>query len=233
MKKLITISAMFVCMHVVHAQSYGMLGIGYQVGVFHLANINRTVYTYNYTRQWLTQKMPYFENAKGYQLHFATMPGNWGIDLAISTLAETNEAYGIETATGLEAHREIFVRQLSWSYGFRYVVKEGDHTEIGFTLSIDRNRLIANTGYTNGQESTYMRCVLEKTWGNTLRINLSWFPVNAVGLSVRPFVTLPWGKVNTEGLIYYLNGDYNTQRGYAWNYGCTLNLTFRFGHDNY
>jgi len=211
----------------------GILGIGYQVGVTHLGNINRLVYTYNYTRPWLSQEMPFFKYAKGYQISFAFLSKNWGLEAGVSTLVETNEAYGIETATGLEAHRQIHVAQIAYSYGFRRVLKQTDHTEFGFTLSIDRNRLTAWTSYTNGQDEDFMRCLLEKTWGNTLRLNFSWFPAKPIGLSLRPFINLPWGHVNTEGLMWYITGDYNTQRGYAWNYGCTACLTFRFGHDKY
>ncbi len=228
MKKLLVI--LMVVLSVQSARAENILGVGYQYGVFHLGNINRTVYAYNYTRQWLTQSMAYFHTMPGVQVHYSHVKEFWGLEFNVNTMGQTNEAYGIETSSGLEAHRKIKMGLFCWGAGASVILKRTEHLMLGFSLTFDHMRLSGTTEYSNPLESEYMRVIVEKCWSNSIRVNLGWFPIERVGLTLRPFVMLPYRKANTEGLMYYLQGDYNTQRTSVWNYGCTLNLTFRFGY---
>ena len=57
---------------VMHAKSsaQGYFQLSYDRASYACDNLNRSVYVYNYTRQWLTDKMDYFGHSQGFLMSY-------------------------------------------------------------------------------------------------------------------------------------------------------------------
>jgi hypothetical protein len=221
---------------VVTVRAEAILGFGYQFGFFQFGNINRTVNTYNYSRPWLDQKMNYFGFMQGYQLQLGWEGKHWGFEGDANLLSRSHVAYGTEPASGLVGYRKIHLKLASWDFGITRIWAKDESMSIGYTVAFTMMKFSAfaiyanDASFANSQEEL---CISEATLANTLRLNISVFPLERVGISLRPYVMIPWHHVYTEGLMTYLQGDTNPQRSSLWNYGCTFNLTFRLGRNTY
>ncbi|HEU4718888.1 MAG TPA: hypothetical protein VFU15_13685 [Bacteroidia bacterium] len=234
MKKL----ALFVFLSVVSlvpvsAQSY--LEIGYRYGIMHPGNINRGVYTYNYTRPWLSQKMDFFKVMKGWEFSYMRRTDGAGLEFSMGRISGINNAFGIEPTTGQMAYRKIKFGTGGFSAGLRYFTMQTAHFESGPSLDFDFNFVVCETWYAhdpsfaNAQDDV----VFSKfKMANTIAWNFSFYAAPWLGINIRPYYQQPWGKVNVEGMANYLQGvDGDVEREKTTNFGIsgTLVLAFRRG----
>lgn len=198
-------------------------------------NINRTVYSYNYARQWLSTAMPYFHVMKGYELSWQHRGETVGYEFVYGAIHETNIATGVEPNGGLTAFRKIRTRMGGISAGITFKIVDSKHLEIVPSLDFDLYLFSATTTYAN--ESTFAGAsdeavIGDAKFGNTLALNISLFATHWVGINIRPYYQLPWGKANVEGLAAYWGGSgTGNQRDSVKNFGISGSLIFEFGRD--
>src|SRR4051794_33637274 len=82
------------------AGDYGTFSIGYRRNYMYLGNVNRNVYLYNYTRQWLTDKMEYFTGMKGLDVSWEKRWDQAGLEIGYHNLQQKNHAEGPEPDNG-------------------------------------------------------------------------------------------------------------------------------------
>lgn len=216
------------------AQNAFTFGIKY--GVMKPSNINRTVYSYNYARQWLTQKMPYFGMMKGFEFSWQHRGETIGYELVYSRLRETNNAYGLEPTGGLMGYRRIKLGMGGLSLGVTAKIIDKKHLEVVPSLDFDLYLLSATTTYSNDAGfagASEEAVVADIKFANTFAINFSLFATQWFGINIRPYYQLPWGKANVEGLAAYWGGSgTGNQRESARNFGISGSVIFEFGRDH-
>lgn len=233
MKKLL-LSILFVFPFVIlPAQNAFTFGIKY--GWMEPSNINRTVYSYNYARQWLTQKMPYFGMLHGIEFSWQHRGETVGYELVYSRLRETNNAYGLEPTGGLMGYRKIKIGMGGLSAGLTLKLISRPHFEVVPSLDLDLHLLSGTTTYSNDAGfagATEEAVIADLKFANTFAINVSLFATEWVGINIRPYYQVPWGKANVEGLAAYWGGSgTGTQRENVRNYGVSGSLILAFGRD--
>ncbi len=233
MKKLLVILFFAAIAQTDFAQSSDFT-FGIKYGWMHPDNINRTVYTYNYTRQWLSQKMDYFKLMKGWEASWQFRGKSMGLECIMDNMHATNIANGVEPTGGSIGYRKIKVGMGGISFGASGYFMKSKHLEIVPSFDFDFNFFgvhdwyANNSNFTNGQETTDTE---KFKMGNTFAINFSLFATKWLGINIRPYYCLPWGKVNSEGLMYNLQGDQNVQRESIRNYGVSASLIIGIGRD--
>ncbi len=208
---------------------------GIKYGWMEPDNINRTVYSYNYARQWLTQKMPYFGMMRGIEFSWQHRGKMIGYELVYSRLRETNNAYGLEPTGGLMGYRKIKLGMGGLSAGFTLKLISLPHFEVVPSFDFDLHLLSATTTYSNdagfagAEEETV---IADLKFANTFAINVSLFATEWIGINIRPYYQVPWGKANVEGLAAYWGGSgTSVQREDVRNYGVSGSLILAFGRD--
>jgi hypothetical protein len=202
----------------------------------HLNNINRTVYSYNYARTWLTQKMPYFKAMNGYELSWQHRGEIIGYEVLYSKMKEVNDAFGLEPTGGLTGYRKITIGMFGLSAGITAKIFEKKHIEIMPSFDFDFHALFGQTMYSN--EATFAGASPEAVIGqikmaNTFGMNITLFATQWLGINIRPYYQLPWGKANVEGLAAYWGGSgTGAQRERIRNYGISASLILEFGRDD-
>ncbi len=232
MKKIVLFLPLFFTLFSLEAQNAFTFGIKY--GYMKPNNINRTVYSYNYARQWLSEFMPYFNAMQGYEASWQHRGEKIGYEFVYGAIKEINIANGIEPA-GLTAYRKIKTRMGGLSTGITAKIIDKKHIEIVPSLDLDLYLFSVWTTYSN--ESTFAGATEEGVIsavkvGNTFAVNISLFATKWFGINIRPYYQLPWGKANVEGLAAYWGGSgTGNQRDSIKNYGISGSLIFQFGRD--
>jgi hypothetical protein len=234
MKKL-NLLILFVCFAIVPALSQDVFSFGKKYGMMSPNNINRTVYSYNYARQWLTQKMPYFGRMEGYEMSWQHMGEGLGYQASFSRIKEVNNAFGLEPTGGLNGYRKIRLSYGGLSFGLNHILTQKKHFELVPSLDFDLHFLIVTTTYSNDAAfagASEEGVVAKLKMANTLALNFRFFVTQWFGISIRPYGQLPWGKVNVEGLAAYWGGSgTGAQRESIRNYGLSASVFLEFGRD--
>ncbi len=208
---------------------------GKKYGVMNLDNINRTVYSYNYARTWLTQKMPYFHYMQGYE-------GSWqhrgelvGFEMVFSRISETNTAFGFEPTSNMMGYRKIKIGYGGMSGGITVKVLDTKHFEIVPSLDADLHFFTGSTTYSNDAAfagGTEESVIYNIKLASTLSVNFSLMATSWFGINIRPYYQQPLGKTNVEGLAAYWGGSgTGSQRENVQNYGISASLILEFGRD--
>ncbi len=231
MKKIFFFLPLFFILFSLEAQNAFTFGIKY--GFMKPNNINRTAYSYSYARQWLTTPMPYFGAMRGYELSWQHRGEKIGYEFVYGAIKEVNIATGPEPA-GLTAYRKIKLRMGGLSSGITAKIIDKKHIEVVPSLDLDLYLFSVTTAYSN--ESTFAGAtedgvVSAVKFGNTFAVNISLFATKWIGINIRPYYQLPWGKANVEGLASYWASGSANQRDSVKNYGVSGSLIFQFGRD--
>lgn len=208
---------------------------GKKYGIMHPDNINRTVYSYNYARQWLTQKMPYFSMMEGYEASWQHRGEIIGYEIVYSILTAKNDAYGLEPTGSQMGYRRISLTRGGLAGGFTFKILDKKHLEIVPAIDFDLHYFSGTTTYSN--DATYAGATPEGVifkfkLANTFAINCSLMATKWFGINIRPYYQMPWGKTNVEGLAAYWGGSgTGAQRESIKNYGVSASVIFEFGRD--
>ncbi|CAN5302763.1 hypothetical protein BH09BAC5_BH09BAC5_04150 [soil metagenome] len=233
MKKVFLVIFLFTLSVSASAQLY--VSFGKKYGWIHPDNLNRTVYTYNYTRQWLDQKMNYFKDLKGWEATIQGQDERVGLEVIASHLGQINIAHGIEPSGGLTGYRKIKLGIGGLSFGLTAVVVQKKHLEIAPAIDFDMHYFRVITTYSNDETfagATGLLVVQKFKFANTFALNCNLFATKWLGIDVRPYIQLPYGKINIEGLMNELQGDENTQRERMMNYGISASIVLALGRDD-
>jgi hypothetical protein len=230
-------ASVFFSFVLIFLQAQNAFTFGKKYGVMnHLNNINRTVYSYNYARQWLTQKMPYFRMMNGYEASWQHRGETIGYELIYSAIKETNEAFGLEPNGGLMGYRKIRIGIFGISAGMTAKLYEKKHIEIMPAFDLDWNMFYGETTYSN--DAGFSGASAERVIGkiklaSTFAVNFSLFATRWFGINIRPYYQLPFGKTNVEGLAAYWDGSgTGNQRDRVRNYGISGSVIFEFGRED-
>ena len=190
-----------------HAQ--GNFELSANAWTFNAPNLNRTVYVYNYTRQWLTNKMDYFNGGKGWTMYYGVLYDHIGIGLGIGHNRQTNTSNGIEPVSGTMAYRQIIYTstRLFADIPVRLVNKK--HLEINYVPSIEAVNNSLMTKYRHDADMKNPETIQatgQYNWGTTQSIAFRYFPTNWFGVSVKPFATLNLKQTPVNDLQVYLQG---------------------------
>lgn len=208
---------------------------GKKYGVMNLDNINRNVYSYNYARTWLTQKMPYFHYMQGYEGSWQSRGELVGFEMVFSRISETNIAFGFEPASSMMGYRKIKIGYGGISGGITVKVLDLEHFEIVPSLDGDLHYFTCSTTYSN--DAAFAGSTEESVFSNiklasTLSVNFSLMATTWFGINIRPYYQQPWGKTNVDGLASYFAGSTaGNQRESVKNYGINASLILEFGRD--
>lgn len=210
MKKILTATVLFL-FYLVHANAQGNFEIGYSFGYMNSPNLNRSVYVYNYTRQWLTDKMDYFNGGKGWYVSYAKIYDHVGCEFGFSTFRERNIASGLEPTTGKVAYRRISRGSNGFYLGIPIRIVNTEHLEINFVPTADMEWNYVNTDYTHDgsfekiEESEGMGGGFKL--GSSAGIALRFFPLNWLGVSAKPFVAFSYTKTDVGDVQRVLQGS--------------------------
>lgn len=188
-------------------QAQGNFEVSYNLGRFNSPNLNRTVYVYNYTRQWLDVKMDYFNATKGYTVYYGALYDNVGIGFGIGHNRQTNIAHGLEPVTGTIGYRKIMYTSTRLFADLPIRIINAKHLEINYVPSIEavNNSLVTQYGHDAEFKNIEKNEATGKyLWGTTQSIAFRFFPVSWFGLSVKPFATLNLSKTDINELMGYL-----------------------------
>lgn len=208
------------------------LSISYKASMFQPDNVNRTVYTYNYARQWLDQKMDYFEMLQGWDIRYNVQNKGKGFEFGINRMRASNEATGIQT-NGQRGYRKISLKSGSAFVGITKRFYSRKHFQLSYTLSLDWMGFKGYTFYAQGSkdfgpsEGGFKNNRLANTGGLNILIPFGKY----FGLQLRPYYQQPWSRANVEGLGEAISGasGSGTKREFIGNYGCLVGLRFVLG----
>lgn len=231
MKRTLSLFSLLFVACLTHAQQ-SALSISYKASIFQPDNVNRTVYTYNYARQWLDQKMDYFKMMQGWDLRYSIQTKGKGFEFGVNRMRASNEATGIQT-NGQRGYRKIALKSGSAFVGItrRFYAKKYLH--LSYTLSLDWMGFKGFTYYAQGSKDfgASEGGFKNNRFANTGGLNFLFPFGKYVGLQIRPYYQQPWSRANVEGLGEAISGaaGSGTKREYIGNYGCTVGFRIVLG----
>lgn len=166
-------------------------------------NVNRQVYVYNYTRQWLTQPMAYFGQASGVHLGVGNVLGKVGMRTELYYLWESNEAYGLEPATGFTGYRVIRWSTFGTRFCLQYLPITHRFLETGLEVGLEIPMVSMTSRYRNPDlgEQTFDSFFLDVPLGWSIGWPIHFYPLERVGLLARPYVHIPFRAVDVDGAV--------------------------------
>jgi hypothetical protein len=184
---------------------YGTFSIGYRMNHIYLGNVNRNVYLYNYTRQWLTDEMEYFTGMKGLEVSWEKRWDNAGLEFGYHNLQQKNHAEGPEPdAGGQLGQRDIMVGMIGLTCGPTVYLGGSDHFELKVGASLDADWFRINTSYNKGNPELIVK---DAKLGSTLWVGTNLYASRRLGVGVKAYYQFFYkNKVDIGGMPYYFQG---------------------------
>lgn len=217
--------------HNSYGASENIFTFGYKIGGMGLPGLNNAVAAYNADRAWLSPQMPKFGLLKGWEASWQFRGGKWGFEVVMSKISEKNEAKGIEPSTSKMGYRRAQVSMGGVGMGVLRSIYDRGHITILPALDFDAY-WFSGASYYSTTESykgvTTKNDVSKIMLANTLSLNVRLYLTNWLGINLKPYVQIAWGKENLQGIVPY-NTAITAQDDRPMNAGASASLIIALG----
>ncbi len=129
-----------------------------------------------------------------------------GIELGWSNKFSKSIAEGIDPVNNESYYRKLNYNQNQFMFGLESLV----NNRWGFGASIDYN--LVNVKLKRATGSSKSKIVKDNNWSSHFFITYHTKPGNGVSLGIRPFVIIPWTKIDYRDLSNELNETNSTEK---------------------
>ncbi len=164
--------------------------VGYTLGYFNPKIINNTITQWNDERPWLEENMKEMHFSNGLQLGLRQRLGPVGVEFTWHSRFSNFNATGTDPATDQRFDRDVFFRYNSYSLGFENYIGN-----FGYGASIDGSTARFRTERT-GRGDRYGLGKSVFGLSSHFHLSLNIESNDILTLSLKPYVQVPWSKLN-------------------------------------
>ncbi len=178
---------------------------GYELSYQFSDNFNDIIQKFNTQNDFLDSNLEELKIMHGLQLGLRYEVENiLAFTLGWKYRFKNSTASGTEPTTLTNVKRELFIRQNVLSVGF-----ENQFGFIGYGATLDYNRVGFKQEIDNNSKK---KISTDHHFGSTFYLNFISPRSNQIRLSVRPYIQIPWTKMDLAKLDMELNETVNTEK---------------------
>ena len=207
MKRYLILIIVLVASLCMKGQFYTYFYGGYRTGFPALSNINREVYIYNYTRQWLDKKMDFFNQLNGGEIGYGWVFRHFGMYASFQAQWKNNTAYGIEPGTADTGFRVITPMIYGTDLAFQWYPVNSRYIEMGLGGSINLSAFRIPLVYRNSGDKTQSERIPGATGlmpSSTFSLQINFYPIRRLGIMVRPYYQVFYSGGDVSPMFYEL-----------------------------
>ena len=213
------------------SSAQGYFQLSYDRASYECDNLNRSVYVYNYTRQWLTNKMDYFGHSQGFQMSYGYLRESLGFEIGLIQHFETHKAWGLEPDSGHDGYRRFEYYNYGYYIAFplRFVHEEKVDFIFWPAFKMTKNSInltyATNPEFDNANSETVVN---QGSPGIDLGLAVRYFPLKWLGFELRPNLGFNFHQADVSPVQIYLQGAWSSAYFYDsfMRKGITFSLIF-------